>query len=422
MKIYKNFVFLSFLIFLLSPFLAHALEQETTDKPEFVFAILATYRTRENLVDKALEQNILAYNINFNSEIDFEKGVMRKVFQRDKNKRWIRASEAPLPDVVYDFGVYKNNPKNKEKAKLLKAQLHDLGIPFINPETDTMEPVNNKRLFAKIMAKNNIPHPKTHTFSKRNLKNMYKKYDQLYIKPTFGSKGYGIITIEKSPNLSTFSIGYKIKNKKEKKWVTIREENINKKKLYAKVSEARKKIKQTNARYIIQQGILTYKYQDKLTDFRFNVQRGELGVQKVSGYQMRIGGNLAQGGRPGNSQIVLQPLELDKDIDHGDLIQKCNHIAILTATALEKKLKQKIGDIGIDIVLDTAGNPYVVEANGKNGFMSTYIEKNPQVDTLFGLPPALEECKQLDGAHEDALLEYARFLSQSSKDFASSNS
>lgn len=68
-----------------------------------------------------------------------------------------------------------------------------------------------------------------------------------------------------------------------------------------------------------------------------------------------------------------------------------------------------IGDLGMDIVLQN-GEPIVIEANTKNGYPSTYVLKNPIVDTLYGLPPALDDCLYKDLLHGEIIIEYARFL------------
>lgn len=406
----KSSLFIGSLFIFLMTLQAHAYDVIKMENPDYVLGVFATNRTRASLLDKAFEQNILAYNINWKSEIDLENRVVKKVWTR-QNGQWIRLQEVPLPSAVYDFGVYKNASDRKEAAKALVWQLRSQKIPFINPEKEDMPAVNDKILFAKIMIKNNIPHPETKNFSKRNLFKMLKKHQALYLKPTFGSKGYGIIIIEKTGK--NYSIKYKTKeSKKSLNWQSILKENISKKKLYKEIKEAKIAVKQPRARYLIQQGIATFDYENKLTDFRFNIQRGEEGALSVSGFQMRVGGNLAQGGRPATYKLVLKPLQNNTALPVEILKAKAQDTALNTFMAMEKNIGKNLGDLGIDIVLDTKGNPFVIEVNSKNGFMSAYLEKNPKVNDLFGLPSSLDDCYELDDAHENTILDYARYLAQ----------
>jgi hypothetical protein len=64
----------------------------------------------------------------------------------------------------------------------------------------------------------------------------------------------------------------------------------------------------------------------------------------------------------------------------------------------------------MDVVIDEDGKPYVIEANTKSGYPSMYVKKNPHLEMLYGLPPALALCEQKDEYHENNLIEYARHL------------
>ena len=144
------FTALFFLTFSLS-----ALEIQKSNKPEFILAIFATNRTRATLIDKANDRNIRCYNVNWQSKVDLDNNCIKNVWIRAAGK-WFRLKKVPLPNVVYDFGVYKNARKRKEQARLLKEQLRNAGIPFINPE-EALIAVNDKLNFAKVCMKSKYP-------------------------------------------------------------------------------------------------------------------------------------------------------------------------------------------------------------------------------------------------------------------------
>lgn len=407
----RNCIVAQMLLFigsLLLPLLVQA--KDTQDaKSDFVLAVFATKRARADLLDKTNNQNILSYNVNWESQVDLENNCIRNVWTR-ANGRWVRVETVPLPDVVYDFGVYKNDHNRKEKANLLKEQLRSQNIPFINPE-DGMNAVNDKILFAKLMRDNDIPHPKTRELTKSNLKKMLDKYDLLFIKPTFGSKGYGIIVVEKvvGTEKARYSLKYKIKYQGQ--WVVVRYSNLPKNKVFETITKAKLHLKRGGASYLVQQGIKIFLYHGQQTDFRLNVQRGQNGELLSTGITMRVGGNVSQGGRPARHEDVLSSSGLFIDTVKARLI----NVAMKTHYALEKFGGKPIGDLGHDLVIDDNGNPYIVEANDKAGYGYTHIQKNPDIDQLFGLPSALEHCKKTDEDHENQILEYARYLAAASK-------
>lgn len=383
-----------------------AFAMDTENKPDFTLAVFATKRTRIELLEKANQMNIRAYNVNYKSEVDLENNCVKNVWMR-KNGEWQQIKQAPLPDVVYDFGVYKGAPYGKEVANRLKDQLRLRKIPFINPE-ESMGVINDKVLFSTIMQKNNISHPETYNFTKTKLKMMLKKYDLLFLKPTLGSKGHGIMIVSKitGSKPSRYSLSFKVKQ--DGKWKTVGSDSLLKKQVYNAIALARKKLNKEKNPYLIQQGIKSFTCNDNQTDFRINVQRGNNGELSSTGMMMRVGGNLAQGGRPTDYAIVFRK----NNLPVLKIEQELKDIAVNTHKALEEHTQTKIGDLGMDAVIDSDGKAYIIEANHKNGYPHMYIEKNPHIEKLFGLPPALDFCKKMDMAHEDHLLEYARYLVQ----------
>jgi hypothetical protein len=416
----KNKIVLPTFLILSSIFLSmslRAMENEAAENSEFVFAIFATKRTRADLLEKAEKLNILAYNVNSESEIDLENKCIKKIWIR-VNNNWVKQDQAPLPDVVYDFGVYKNDRKGKEKARLLRKVLRDRGIPFINPE-EAMVAANDKVLFSKIMHDNQIPHPRTLKYKKSTLKKMLGKHDLLFLKPTLGSKGQGIIIVQKVAGMkpSHFTVNYKIKFRGQ--WRAVTSKKLRKKQVYKAIAGARRQLRKTRTPYLIQQGISSYRYGEQTdfykgqqTDFRINVQRGRNGELITTAFVMRVGGNLSQGGRPADYQWVLKSLEANTGIDPETIKTRVVEVAHKTHIALEKYVGKgiEIGDLGMDAVIDDLGNPYIIEANHKSGYLHTYMRKNLDVDNLYDLPSFFEQSKKIDEDHVDEIINYARYL------------
>ena len=175
--------------------------------------------------------------------------------------------------------------------------------------------------------------------------------------------------------------------------------------------QARKALGKTKDPYLIQQGINAFRYQDRQTDFRVNTQRGQEGNLRITVFTMRVGGNLSQGGRPADHHFVLAGSGFDID----EIERRIKDAATDTHLALEKYAEKMIGDLGIDLVIED-GSPFVIEANHKSGYPSTYIKKYPEIDKLYNLPSAYDLCAAMDKEHEDQIIEYARHLVANAKD------
>lgn len=382
--------------------LSHAADSVFVKNPDFVMAVFATTRSRADLLDRGPAGNFIAYNITAKSSVDIPNGVVRDVIAH-KDGEWIDVAEAPLPDVVYDFGVFKNAPKKKAAANILKEQLRAHGVLFTNPEK--MAAVNDKMLFAEVMAENGILHPQSWEFNKQNLLKMLDELGQVFVKPTFGSKGYGIIVVQKNDN--SYSLSFK-RQDRDDKWISERREGISRDNIFKAVTIVQRKLGQKKAKYFIQKGVPTFRYDDKQTDFRVNIQRGERGLLKITGFIMRVGGNVSQGGRPAGHVEVLEPLEEKCRLSIKTLKVLVSATAIKTFLALEKHAGETIGDLGMDLVVDEDGNPYIIEANDKNGYLHMHVLRHKEMDSLFGLPSIKDKSKKVDDAHTEELIQYAR--------------
>ncbi len=394
-------------------------ESEGEKKPDFVFAIFATKRARPELLEKAAKENVLAYNVNWQSKIDLENNCIWHVWTSVKGN-WVPLMKAPLPDVVYDFAVHKSVGKNrqrtrerKELARELKKILHERKIPFINPP-EALEAVNNKNLFAKVMHEHQVAHPQTRTYKKSNLKKMLAKHD-LFIKPEKGSKGAGIIEVKRTRKSrfylrNHYSLHYKVR--KDKKWVPVQEEDVSQWKIVDNLMEARANLKRKNIPYIIQNAIEPFLYEDEngvsqTTDFRINLNRNGKGNLVNAGIMMRLGGNLSQGGWPADYREKLKPLAESTGSTVEILADRIVQVAMDAHEALEQNAGQAIGDLGFDVLLTKQGEAYVIEANDKSGYLINYI-KDPVRAAKLG--PVCDLCKDIDLRHGGAILEYARYL------------
>ncbi|HJV46415.1 MAG TPA: YheC/YheD family protein [Bacillota bacterium] len=191
--------------------------------------------------------------------------------------------------------------------------------------------------------------PYTVLFSKKNLEMMMGRFQHLFIKPTSGSLGIGVIKIERK------DAGWLIHSRKNR---TLKSST--------KVYPALRKLI-GKASYIIQKAIPLAKYKGKPFDIRVSVQRGAEGYWQVTGMVGKVAAkgmhvtNVAGGGK------VIRCEEL---FAHAGLPVETTKKAISTlgvqiALHLGHKLSH-LADIGLDIGVDGSGFPYFIEVNGRD--------------------------------------------------------
>lgn len=224
---------------------------------------------------------------------------------------WIK-SKRKYPDVIYDLSLFAKS--ENLKADKIRHKLSET-CRFINP-LESIPRSYDKLLFSKIMQNSNLPHPETKKLNNNSLNLMLKKFNNVVVKPRWGCRGNNIIFTSK-----------KIPVKKD---------------------------------YIVQEAIDVITSKCLPMYFRVLIQR--------------------------NFQGKLVPLSIGARRGHpcqgGDFIsyriqakskKRLINLALKTAKALEGT--NKIGEVGVDLVLDRNNKAWVIETNLKTGHMLPHRKK-----------------------------------------------
>lgn len=278
--------------------------------------------------------------------IDWNKNVVYGYTHT--GNRWIKG-KFPLPDVVYprDMGY---------SSYTLKARnlLAERGCKFLNPA------LIGKWQTYQIISENPelcLYLPDTALVTSFNyVDQVIRKYHSVYMKPVNGSKGRNIIKVIKKDGLYRYQYQLRSKNHRG----TAR--NIN------KLKQSLKPI-MGNRKYIIQRQINLLRSHGNILDVRVMVQKDHTGNWSITGKACRIGqngsitSNLATGGRASKLETILA--QQFPNIEDREIIQnEVNSLAVKSARALEVSVGD-IGELGIDIGIDTAGQVWFIEANLK---------------------------------------------------------
>ncbi|MDK8179881.1 YheC/YheD family protein [Paenibacillus sp. UMB4589-SE434] len=270
-------------------------------------------------------------------------------------QKWER-KKSPLPTVIYNRLPSRRVERKAYVKKKLRACLTSEKIKLYNPFF-----FNKRRLFEGLKkgTLSRIHLPATEPLTPSSFRQMVTEFDLLYLKPETGNSGKGIMTAAYDPtNPQPYLI--KIQNSrqssavrhstKQEAWHTIR--------AHAK-----------NKAYIIQQGIQLATIKGRAFDLRLLVQKNNDGIWKVTGVGARIAGtksittHIPRGGMLGNPAAMLRTLFGSKKAS--DVMKNAKLAALETAAFIEVNEKYKLGEMSLDVGVDTKGNLWLFEANAR---------------------------------------------------------
>lgn len=266
---------------------------------------------------------------------------------------WVSALY-PLPDVVYDR-IASRRGENREMIKRTKDKLKTLPYSkYFNPS------FLNKWSVHQVLVNNNDLHPylpETCDFNQINLEEMLQKYTTLYLKPSNGSLGIGIIKVRTD---SRGTLHYRVH----------RSMNSN-----GQAEDAHDLIKKTETirkkhKYIIQQGLTLDTYHGCPFDLRIIFQKNARGEWQISKLFARVAApgsivaNLSRGGKVETSRRVLRHIFKTRE-NVQDKNREIKQLCLMVASTLEDTGQDIFGELGLDLGIDKNGHPWLLEVNSK---------------------------------------------------------
>lgn len=298
-----------------------------------------------------------------------QRRVVREL-KKEGEKRGIKVKVFTLRKKNLNFDLIFNRYFSKSKAQqdLLKEfykRAKKNKIPVFN-DHKFINLVNNKWKFYQLLKKERkFKKHLQKTFLYKDINNLNKfliTESELFLKPKYGQKGGGIITV-----------------KKEKAYCFVLREarkcnNIFKivKKKFRSPNALEKIIKKNckNRPYIFQSGIKTATYKGRIFDLRILVQNtGE--KWKVTGISVRLAPkdsfltNIHAGGEEISGGVFILFLKKVFGEKSDRILKKVKEISIDLAKYFEKKLKVPIVEMGIDLILDEKSKIWINEINSK---------------------------------------------------------
>jgi hypothetical protein len=292
------------------------------------------------------------------ADVDWEGNRVRGWFllpTKSGRYQWKKLT-TPLPDVIYDR-IPSRGAERMESVRQFKLRLaHYDNLPMFNQGFFNKWGVH-QLLYPNPEVNEHIPETYPSP-SLRTVRAMLRKHRMIYLKPKDGSLGYGIVKVVHTPG-SGYEVSYHTGSGNIKRRFRKLES------LYQHVFRTRK-----ISSYLVQQGINLCTYQNRPFDFRVHLHKNLQNEWVVSCMAAKVAGSgsvtthVRTGGTVIPGEDLLQYL-FGKQ--HNLIQERITLAAIRLATAIEQAKGIYLGELGLDMGIDTHGHVWMFEANSKPG-------------------------------------------------------
>ncbi|MGF2615224.1 YheC/YheD family protein [Rossellomorea vietnamensis] len=297
----------------------------------------------------------------------------------EENGEWLEGG-VPLPDIVYNR-IHSRKSDRCEPVRQLINRLEEQGAFVFNSSYLTKDAVN-ELLSGEDSILDYLPH--TETFTTSSLRRMLGKHNDLFIKHIAGSQGKKLLRLSYLEN--DYRLIQNIGGETLQKSFSSFEETVE------ELSELK-----VSSHFIIQETIELLSSGDRALDFRFLCHLIAPGEWKLVSSVARISGdgqfvsNIAQGGDLAKPLKVLSTIFSRGEANR--IYKLMEELALAVCSRLAEKSSLTLGELGIDLGVDKAGKPWIIEVNSKPS-KQTYFDTStirPSVKTLYHLSKCIWE-------------------------------
>lgn len=273
-----------------------------------------------------------------------------------ESRSWSQAS-LPFPQVIYNRIPNRKEEQRPEVQQLLKACLKHSRVRLFNPsffyKWTLFEWLNKSKQTRKYV-------PSTRRLSgPADLEAMLGLFPVVYLKPVKGKAGAGIMRVERS------------KVKPEGFVLRVQANKNSKATSYPAFPRLWNAVKGLAGpeEYIVQQGIELARYDDRPFDLRVLVQKNGQGEWSLSGIGARVAGkssittHVPRGGSIHQPETVLTAALGPEAARH--TLFKARISALSIARQIEKASGHSLGEMSMDLGVDTTGQIWFFEANSR---------------------------------------------------------
>lgn len=260
----------------------------------------------------------------------------------------------PLPRIIYDR-AFSRDKDQKLRIEEVRTYLDASAFHILNP-LGLAELLNDKVSFHSFLIKEGVSTLDAIPWQDLDSKHFRSKLDssRLFLKPTFGSKGEGIYTIEKAGKLYIL---------KDYVGTLVHFEEFDA--LYAHLQS----IPDMDVDYFVQEAAQIVNYEDSPFDIRVLVQNYGA-AYSVTGEAVRIGqkDHITSNLNSGGTAIPLGEISDFLRSEYGLEVEEVRKLMESLCMDCAEVLRSRFGEfceIGFDILLTKDKGPIILEANAK---------------------------------------------------------
>jgi hypothetical protein len=288
-------------------------------------------------------------------DIKIGKSKIKSFIYNAETKAWIPKMTS-LPSVIYNRIPSRMDELLPDVQQKIQACMKHSKISLFNPSF-----FNKWTLFEWLNkakdTKKYIPATRMLT-QMRDLEIMLQHYGLLYLKPARGKAGKGIMKIE----LVHSDLPYRLHiQHKQKSRISA----------YRTILDLGAKLRQRIAaeEYIVQQGIPLAQYNNRAFDLRVLVQKNASGLWSLTGIGARIAGDFSITTHVPRGGSIDEPQKL-LNVTFGHkvgrrIMRRVKIAAYAIAKQIEKAAKHPMGEMSLDLGVDTTGHIWFFEANSR---------------------------------------------------------
>lgn len=268
---------------------------------------------------------------------------------------WIRKT-VPLPDVVYNR-MGSRRSESLASMENMKNRFQKRGIPLFNWNF-----FDKSYVYALLEhepeAAEHLPES-INSPTYQDVKAMLMRHRFIYLKPTGGSLGRGIMRLTYKPQQGYF--------------MRYRRGGHNSVLRFTKFAGLKRALQQRTGslkRYVCQQGIRLAEIDQCPIDFRFHLNKDHSNNWVIAGIGAKKAGRGSVTTHLRNGGKLLTPeqaLNVTFGSRSGEILEKAKRDTIKLAEIIERKSKRRVGELGFDIGIDKSGHIWMFEANAKPG-------------------------------------------------------
>ncbi|WP_159881607.1 YheC/YheD family endospore coat-associated protein [Paenibacillus puerhi] len=277
---------------------------------------------------------------------------------RASTKSWKREM-LPMPHVIYNRIPYRKFEALPEVQQVIQACLHHSQVRFFNPS------FFNKWTLFEWLNKSKRTKPFIPETKKLNsgddIDKLLQSYPFLYLKPIRGKAGKGIMRVSRTESRSAprlFELSIQDKTRSHiSRYPTVNQ-------LWSQVREL------VGSRdYIVQQGISLSSYKRRPFDLRVLVQKNYKGIWTVAGIGARLAGkssittHVPRGGSIDDPSKLLA--HAFGQTEGKKIIRTAKQAALRIARQVETASGHTLGEMSMDLGVDSVGHIWFFEANSK---------------------------------------------------------